>query len=531
MAGGLIQLVATGLFDLFLTGEPQITYFKIVYRRHTNFSTEMIPIPFTNDVNFGRTITCKLSRNGDLVRKIYVVIDLPKIEQFKDENGNIDNLAKFAWVRRIGYALIRRVEIVIGEELIDRQYGDWLNIWQELTLQDRKSRDIIIGDVPELTDFTNGKDSYRLYVPLQFWFNKHAGLALPVVALEYQHVKINVEIERFEKTYVRTPTHYINIDDDFVNFEPGEVISQTVEGVTSKARFISFDIVDRRLYLWRHSTEKFKSLTETDPNKLRTEEDQDALLFAKNPDGTLVNARFLIKGENSKFEAMPRINASEVVYTNTTVNFENITLKNAFILAEYIFLDREERVRFSRGRHEYLIEQIYFNGRRIVDGLTKDYRIGFTQPVKELVWVTKLSETEELRVNQTFNYTDSITQKIDDRCDNCNIITHAALLFNGQDRVTLRDSEYYSVLQPWVHHHHANSEGIMIYSFALHPENHQPSGAANTSKIDNIQLKLVANNDINQERTAILRIYGIGENLLRISNGISGLVFTNDKYT
>lgn len=529
MAGGLIQLVATGLFDLFLIHEPQITFFKVVYRRHTNFSTETILQNFTHNPDFGRRVTCILSRNGDLMRKMYLVVDLPSIPMFKDEDNNVDSLFKFAWVRRIGYAIVRRVEIEIGGELMDRQYGDWLNIWNELTIPDRKDRSNILGDVPELTDFTNGKKSYRLFVPLQFWFNRVTGLALPLIALQYQHVKLNLEIEEFDKVSLITPTHVLNIDNDFVNFEPFEVITQTVDGITSTARFIQFDIVNRQLYLWRYSDNGFLSLTETDPTKIQTEADQDALLYAKNPDGTLVNAKYLICGETSKFKAMPRINAVERIASNRSIDFDNIVLKDAFLLVEYIYLDEEERVRFSQARHEYLIEQVLFNGERTVDGLRSSFKVGFTQPCKELHWVTQLSLTQRTRLNQHFNYTDSVLRTLDEDCVNCNIVLNETIIFNGQDRVSFRDSQYFSYAQIYQNHSHSPNEGINVYSFAIHPEKHQPSCTANMSKLDNVQLQLEVNSDISFENTAKLRIYGIVYNILRVANGISGLVFSNDR--
>jgi hypothetical protein len=531
MAGGLIQLVATGLFDLFLTHEPQITFFKVVYRRHTNFSTETILQDFTHVPDFGRRVTCILSRNGDLMRKMYLVVDLPSIPQFKDDNNNLDSLFKFAWTRRIGYALINRIEVEIGGELMDRQYGDWLNIWDELTVADRKDRKNIIGDVPEVIDFSNGKKTYRLIIPLQFWFNRVTGLALPIVAMQYQHVKVNLEIAEFNTLRLITPTHVINIDNDFVNFDPLEVITQTVDGVTSTARFIQFDIVNRQMYLWRFSDNGFLSLTETDLTKIQTEADQDAILYARNPDGTLVNAKYLITGEQSKFQAMPRINAAENLATNTSVDFDNIVLKNAFLLVEYVYLDEEERVRFSQARHEYLMEQVLFNGEKTVNGLRSSYKLGFTQPCKEVQWVTQLSLAQRTRLNQHFNYTNSVLNTLDNDAVFSNIILEETLLFNGQPRISFRDSEYFSYVQVYQNHSHSPNEGINVYSFALHPEKHQPSCTSNMSRLDNVQLQILVGPGISFENTAKLRIYGIVYNILRVANGISGLVFSNDRET
>jgi len=508
LTGGLIQLVAYGDQDLFITRDPQITFFKIVYRRHTNFSTEFIKQPFISTPDFGKRVVCILSRNGDLIRKMYLVAVLPMIPQFVDEDGNVDVITKFAWVRRIGYALIKNVEIELGGELIDRHYGDWLNIWHELTVRFEKNIDKMLGDVKELTEFTNGKRSYKLFIPLQFWFNRMAGLALPVVSLQYNHIKLNLELESFDKIHTLSPTHYINIENDFVNFKPFEILEQNVDGVVSKAQFVHFDIMEKRLYLRRINDNRF--LSETDNKRHR-------------------DCRYLIRGLESGFEALPIVNSIEKTHTNRSINFKNIMLKEAFMLAEYIFLDDDERVRFSRSRHEYLIEQLQFDGEQTVSGIHQNFKIGFSHPMKELFWITKLSLSQNTRLNQTFNYTDSL---LVDRCGDYvgdNIIKRATINFNGKDRVSFRDIEYFSKVQ--VYQHHTNGpceEGINVYSFALNPEKHQPSGVANFTQIDNVRLRLQVSPKIDQFRTAKLRMYGINYNVLRIAIGISGLVFSKD---
>lgn len=528
MPGGLIQLVAYGNQDIFLTQDPQITFFKVVYRRHTNFSSEPIPQNFLSTPDFGRRVTCVLSRNGDLIRKVYVIIDLPSIPIFLDANQNPDVIAKFAWVRRIGYAIINTVEIEIGGELVDRQYGDWLNIWHELTIPHRMNLDEILGDVEQLTSFTNGKQTYRLFIPLQFWFNRVAGLALPIVSMQYNHIKINLELSEFQNCYIVTPTDSIILNNAFVNFEQFEYITQTVNGVTSIAKFIYFDILQQTLYLARVSDNGFLSVTVTDPNLIQTPQQQQQILFATNPDGTYVNQQYFIVGSTSQFEAMPAINAIERVYTNNSVNFNNIVLKNCYLLVEYIYLDDEERIRFSQARHEYLIEQIFFNGEETLNGIYGSFKVGFTQAVKEVIWVSQLSLALNPRNNEIFNYTDSIFQNSDGTYPGGNLITQETLLFNGFPRISLRDSDYFTKIQAYQNHRHNPPEAVNIYSFALHPENHQPSGTANFSKIDNVNLQITVEPIINFSYTAQLRIYGIAYNILRIANGISGTVFAID---
>ena len=528
MTGGLIQLVAYGTQDLFLTHEPQITFFKVVYRRHTNFTLEVIPQNFLYRPDFGKRVSCVLSRNGDIIRKIHVVIELPAIPQFKDDDQNIDQIAKFAWIRRIGYGIIKTVEIEIGGELIDRQYGDWLNIWHELTIPNRKNLDQMIGDIEELTDFSNGKKSYKLMVPLQFWFNRIAGLALPIVSLQYNHIKINLELNDLEKCIILAPTHTINIDNDFVNFIPNEYITQNVDGVISWAKFIYFDIINRILYLSRITDNGFLSLTETNPDKIKDDQQQKNLLYATDIFGNLINAKYLIYGLKSEFRAMPRINATERLSINKSINFSNIILKNCFLLVEYGFLDDEERIRFSQARHEYLIEQIFYNGEETIDGLHQSFKIGFSQACKEVIWVSQLNLALNLRNNDIFNYTNSLLKSENGEVTGTNIITNETLLFNGHERLSMRDSDYFSKIQIYQNHTHNASEGINVYSFGLHPETHQPSGTANFSKIDNIDLKISVISEINFNYTAILRIYGIAYNILRIANGISGIIYSID---
>ena len=149
MSGGLIQLAAYGLENMFLTDEPQITFFKSVYRRHTNFTKEQIPQFFINQPNFGKNVNCEIAKNGDLVGNIFLVVTLPKI------NLPINTRNQFAWVKRIGFALIKSVSIIINGYQIDRHYGDWLNVFAELTgnINGEHSKGFkrMIGEVDELT--------------------------------------------------------------------------------------------------------------------------------------------------------------------------------------------------------------------------------------------------------------------------------------------------------------------------------------------------------------------------------------------
>ncbi|ARF09380.1 NCLDV major capsid protein [Indivirus ILV1] len=493
MAGGLIQLVAYSKQDIFLTNDPQITFFKIVYRRHTNFTLEVIPQNFLHHLDFGKRVSSVISRNGDLIRNIQLVIDLPSIPIFRNGNNN-DILTKFAWVRRIGYAIIKTVEVEIGGELIDRQYGDWLNIWHELTISDKVNLDKILGNIKELTDYTSGKKSYRLMIPLRFWFNRIAGLALPIVSLQYNNVKITVELNEFDKCYLLSPTNYIEVENAFVNFKPYEYIKQSQHNHEIVGQFVHFDILERKLYYNKISENAFTS-------------------------------KYDIIGVKSKFTATPTHDAIEKIYKNRNFDCNSVSIKKSFLLVEYAFLDDDERLRFLKARHEYLIEQLIYNGETSVSGLHQSFMVGFTNPCKELLWVTQLRRAQQL--NQTFNYTDSIITNKDGNYLGKNMIKKETILYNGHERLSMRNSKYFTDIQVYQNHSHAPSEGINVYSFALHPENHQPSGTANLSEIENVNLRVSINPKINFN-SSFIRIYGIVYNIFRIANGVSGIMFALD---
>lgn len=178
MAGGLMQLVAQGSQDVYLTTDPTVTFFKVVYRRHTNFAMESIEQTFSGAVDFGRKVSAIVSRNGDLIHKTYLQISLPALS-----NGGAGTVG---WVRNIGTTIIKEVEISIGGSRIDKHYGTWLHIWNELTQKGEHEATYkeMIGDTAALTDQAATKNAATLQVPLQFWFCRNVGLALPLIALQ-----------------------------------------------------------------------------------------------------------------------------------------------------------------------------------------------------------------------------------------------------------------------------------------------------------------------------------------------------------
>ena len=217
MAGGLMQLVAYGAQDVFLTGTPEITFWKVSYRRHTNFAMESIEQTFSGQADFGRRVTCTISRNGDLAYRTYLQVTLPQIDQ--DMKGAAG--AVYArWLDFPGEQLIAQVEVEIGGQRIDRQYGDWMHIWNQVTLSKEQQDGYhkMVGNTTQLTYITDpgfadvsgpcaanwrtcssmcSSSTLFLRQPFTFLFNSGSA-ATPVlpfllIALQYHEVKINID--------------------------------------------------------------------------------------------------------------------------------------------------------------------------------------------------------------------------------------------------------------------------------------------------------------------------------------------------
>mgnify|MGYP001425445209 CR=1 FL=1 len=477
MGGGLLQLVAYGAQDVYLTGNPQITFFKVVYRRHTNFAMESIEQSFNGNPSLGSRVSVLITRNGDLINRVYFKATL-------QANSNPVALVPYAGLR-----LLKNVELEIGGQRIDKHYSEWLYIWNELSMPAGKKDgylNMVCGNVRNAgTKLTAGEaNSKDIYVPLEFWFCRNVGLALPLIALQYHEVKVNIEFA----------SHSEMIDKTATNFTAEEMGGDEPSG-------------------------------------------NDTLT------GTL-----------------------ELVQPQLWV--------------DYIFLDTDERRRFAQLSHEYLIEQLQFTGSEKIsksasaDSL-RSVRLNFNHPCKELIWVIRPdSETFAVATSDSpyqvastdtvtlyraegassvpywNNFTDnSFNEYVESPSANIvnaagaaaataeqkasvfasnNPCQKAKLQLNGNDRFSDREGTYFSVVQPYQHHENtpvvngsATASGINVYSFALKPEEHQPSGTLNMSRIDSAHLQISSKVD------GIISVYAVNYNVLRILSGMGGLAYSN----
>jgi len=360
---------------------------------------------------------------------------------------NVGSAANFAWIRKIGHYIINYVSIQFNDQVIDTQSGRWLDLNHELVKNDKTERGYnkLIGNVDELTVFDNSvKNEYELIIPLQFWFCKHAGLSIPLVALLHTDVILKTKLKPFDE---------LTFFDDF-----------------------------------------------------------------------------------SVFRRKMKLKCS--------------------LLAEYIYIDSEERDNFAKSKLEYLIDYVQFNGDVVINesmiediiiitpgtntvsghtvpgdntvtiqrSITNDYdttvRIYFKNLCKELVWCLQDQDNVKNKLWDVYSITiNGIEQSP---------IQQNLIKFNSRSRESYKDAAFYNYIVPYERHQHTPSIGINNYSFSLAPEKYQPSGAANLSRIDDAGIDFILNNNtvylIKNGKVFVLYVYCVSYNILRICSGLSGLL-------
>lgn len=433
MGGGLVQLAAYGSQDVYLTTNPQITFFKAVYQRSTNFAMESIIQLIDGNINFGGNITVVVARNGDLLGNIVLQVGLPEPNLFVVSPGDYDY---FGWIESVGNYLIKYVSIEIGAQQIDEQYGQWMDIWSELNLNASQTPGYgqmvgKNGSVWQPYDASTEPGS-RLFIPLQFWFCRNPGLAIPIIALQYHEIRLKIVFEKFENLVVAVT------DGDYTS----------------------------------------------------------------------------------------------VVFNGILPAFRTFQIFNT-----YYYLDTTERRKFAQNAHEYLIEQVQSQTGN-VQSLTGEntIRLNLNHPSKELIWVFNRNGT-----NAPLNDFSIGTQIIPNGTPaQFAPMYNFKLIINGTDRFKERPGEYFRLVQCYDHHTKIPGNYIYVYSFALRPEEHQPSGTCNFSRIDSAQLNFYLRNTNSssignidgspqQNYTELPRynLYAPSYNILRIMGGMGGLAYSN----
>ena len=425
MSGVLLQLVALGAQDKKLTGNPEISFFKVVFRKHTNFAIEAVEIePSTIPNNTNTTIDFNILKNGDLLSKLVLEVTLPKIST---TNGTYLN-----WTNNTAHAYLKECSINFNGVIFDKHNSEWLDIWNELTHKDHSEFALLNKHLCKNTYLKSGSiteqnNNLKMYIPLQFWFCKHIASAIPLIALS----QINVTL----KTVFRSLNKIINTD----------------------------------------STEA-------------------------------------------------------VVITGTT------SIK---LLADYVYLEEDERRQFANKEHEYLIEQVQTNR----NSINNTIQLNFNHPIKNIIWVSRnqifkdgtngpnfrdatlnKSGTNNNR-NDYFNYTanDTSISEIINGTKSMEPFSNFTLKLNGRERFQKRSASYFRTIEPYKAGYNIPSKHIYLYSFALNPIDLQPSGTINFSRYDNITMCF--DNFSGLSTDSSLEIFAVNYNILKIKNGQIALEF------
>lgn len=530
MGGGLMQLVAYGAQDVYLTGNPQITFWKVTYRRHTNFAMESIEQTFNGQADFGRRVTCTISRNGDLAYRTYLQVTLPEIGTTQA------NYAR--WLDFPGEQMISQVEVEIGGQRIDRQYGDWMHIWNQLTLSKEQERGYykMVGNTTQLTYITDPKfadvdgpcnnvddgtvprnvcaprnalPETTLYVPLQFWYCRNPGLALPLIALQYHEVKINLDLRPIDECLWAVSSLAVG-----GKKETG-AYSQSLVAASLYVDYVFLDTDERRRMAQNPHEYLIEQLQFTgdesvgsSSNKIKLNFNHPCkeLVFVAQPDE---NVDYCASLESNETLLKKTLGAQPFNYTDSIDALPNalhafggpssIGTSNGFIGTSGLFQDQ---------------------GADDID--VNDFVSASVVPHPDF---GTNDDGSSLSDAGTFVLAETA---LDMHCWGENPVVTAKLQLNGQDRFSEREGTYFDLVQPYQFHTRAPDTGINVYSFALRPEEHQPSGTCNFSRIDNATLQLVLSNaTVESTKTAKVRVYATNYNVLRVMSGMGGLAYSN----
>lgn len=555
MGGGLMQLVAYGAQDVYLTGNPQITFWKVTYRRHTNFAMESIEQTFNGQADFGRRVTCTISRNGDLAYRTYLQVTLPEINQsMANQSNNVGQGVYARWLDFPGEQLISQVEVEIGGQRIDRQYGDWMHIWNQLTLTSEQQRGYykMVGNTTQLTFITdpsfsavdgpcdsnaprqvcaprNALPETTLYVPFQFWYCRNPGLALPLIALQYHEVKINLDIRPIDECL--WAVNSLNCSNtSTANMKVNQAYNQSLVAASLYVDYVFLDTDERRRMAQNPHEYLIEQLQFTGDESVGSSSNKIKLNF-NHPCKELI----WVVQPDENVDYCSSLDCNSLLFRTLGAQPFNYTdavdaLPNAIhAFAGPTGLTGPAGSGTGDGVNNFYIDQQgLFHDAGAVDVSTNGWwnqnldtdvqynssHLGFTT-----IQNSGVSDAGTFVLTET---------SLDLHCWGENPVVTAKLQLNGQDRFSEREGTYFDLVQPYQHHTRNPDTGINVYSFALRPEEHQPSGSCNFSRIDNATLQLVlSNSTVEGTKTAKVRVYATNYNVLRVMSGMGGLAYSN----
>lgn len=542
---------------------------QCVYRRHTNFSVEPIQQVFNGAPDFGRTVTCNLNRNGDLITNMYSVVQL---------RASSSPNQRWGYVRRLGYALIHETKVEIGGSKIDEQYGDWLNIWQELTIKVGQVRGhaAMIGDVSSLKNFQTSHSAYTMYVPLGYWFNRHNGLALPLIALQYHDVRVTIQYENaancinWDRSSVPAslPSNfgmadsYLLIDYVYLDSEERKRFAQAShEYLIEQLQFTGSEALTSggnkyrlnfnhpsKFLIWVPKLSKYNNVNRfvayADDGDWKAATDRCAKLVwlasregLTDGSGGTSGAGIDVSGEFYVPVSSPTVSTSQPGVRALA----NATLKAlaAKVNAQMMFAtgDIDGAAAGTSSGYVASPDNVVLLKNELnsedISTLVSVLTVGDAVATNFFAWndfrgQNNLASADgqgnayahSVCISDQFNYGRWLDGSV-------NPVANGKLQLNGHDRFQEREGSYFNYVQPWQHFSNTPADGINVYSFALKPEDHQPSGTCNFSRIDNatLQVNLVNSGDAGTDSN--LNIYTVNYNVLRVMSGMAGTAYSN----
>ena len=463
---------------------------------------ESIEQTFNGTADFGKKVTCTISRNGDLIHRVYLQVTLPAVDMDGITMGEGvsasigaagDGTMQFRWVNYVGHALVKNVELEIGGQRIDKQYGDWLNIWNELTQPagHQVGYDLMVGNSAHLTGGELTKtEATTLYVPLQFWFCRNPGLALPLIALQYHEVKINLEFRQKEECYVLG---------DANNGTQTTNARKAVESLVAASLFVDYiylDTDERRRFAQVSHEYLIEQLQFTGDESVTSQQNKIKLSF-NHPVKELV----------------------WVVQRDAVVN-ANVNQWNNY--TDQVDADGQSAVQdwMTAGNLGLLNTNVESGWSASAFSTSQPSGTGYGAPAGGYSADAASNTVSHAAGGRGMDHSGFAPQTA-----GRNPVERAKLQLNGHDRFQERMGSYFNLVQPYQHHTNVPATGINVYSFGLKPEEHQPSGTCNMSRIDNATLHLTLTP--NAANGSKVRVYAVNYNVLRIMSGMGGLAYSN----
>ena len=550
MSGGILQLVAYGAQDIYLTGNPQITFFKMIYRRYTNFAMETMEDTFDSKPEFGKQISFTVKRKGDLLRLVYFRIVLSNIKLNENE--------MFAWTNFIGLSMFNYVEIEIGGTRIDRQYGDWLLIWLSLARNSEQNKGIskTLGFVPELIDYNNlDKPEYILYVPLPRFVQ-----FIPLISLQYHEIRIHVKFNQAKDIIIANSKFLLNNGLNRVKIKEGTVLLDYIfldseerrrfaqvghEYIIQQMQFTGAETAINKINNYKlnfnHPTKEI--IWATINGNYRTGKrflyytplyyspynfDKQTILKAASE--KILRESILILDKN-KIKDLERNKCLKIFFPNSCLK----TTKNGKINIYNLSKDKIIVINTNSltiGCYN-LINKIYANvilknNKLIVDILKTKISIrDLSIPVEK--YQDSRFVKDDPHVNIYGNYGTLIDGSV-------NPVESATILFNGIERFSKREGDYFNYVLPDQYHNNTPVDGINVYSFAFKPTELKSTGTANLSRIDDVVLQVKFKDKTKKDGLPDigllnldnrLIIFGLSYNIARIMSGMFGLAYSN----